>query len=158
MVKWEYAHAPVGREVIAAVERFLKIQFPEDYVECALVNHGGTPTPNELPNNASGSCVQSLLHYTEPPSWRYRDTAHILETYSIVYSEQGRLPIQVFPFAYDPGGNLFAFDYRDSPEAPTVIFLDHEEEDDFGHFPSSFVANSFTEFLGLLEDFEYEIQ
>ncbi|PSJ39717.1 SMI1/KNR4 family protein [Allosphingosinicella deserti] len=37
-----------------------------------------------------------------------------------------RYPTGLLPFADDTGGNLWAFDYRATPGAPSVVFIDHE--------------------------------
>ncbi|TKH92905.1 SMI1/KNR4 family protein, partial [Bacillus cereus] len=48
--------------------------------------------------------------------------------------------------------NLLCFDYRNNPEAPTVVFWDHEEEEmEEAIYP---VCSSFTELLDSLRDFE----
>ena len=39
-----------------------------------------------------------------------------------------RYPSGLLPFADDTGGNLWAFDYRANPDAPSVLFIDHELE------------------------------
>ncbi len=49
-------------------------------------------------------------------------------------------------FATDPAGNLICFDFRDRPDAPVVVILDHEGDVN-APIP---VAASFTAFLAML--------
>jgi len=58
------------------------------------------------------------------------------------------VPDGVIPFSRDGGGNLICFDYRETPDHPTVVFWDHEKCDD----PPLYVASSFTDFLNKLYD------
>jgi cell wall assembly regulator SMI1 len=41
---WEFANEPVPRSAIAELEKELGVTLPEDYVRCALRNHGGSPS------------------------------------------------------------------------------------------------------------------
>lgn len=52
-------------------------------------------------------------------------------SYSIAFVMEhtmSRYPAGLLPFADDTGGNLWAFDYRADPSAPSIVFVDHELE------------------------------
>ncbi|MFD1950403.1 SMI1/KNR4 family protein [Sphingomonas arantia] len=55
-----------------------------------------------------------------------------------------RYPAGLLPFADDTGGNLFAFDYRADPAAPSIVFIDHELDGEDGITP---VAPDFASLL-----------
>jgi len=69
---------------------------------------------------------------------------------------QNLLPDGVYPFAFDPAGNYFAFDYRHSASAPFIVFLEHELETEDGYLYDVLVAGSFTEMLDNMFNFEEE--
>jgi hypothetical protein len=43
-----------------------------------------------------------------------------------------RYPVGLLPFADDTGGNVWAFDYRDDPASPSIVFIDHEMDGEAG--------------------------
>jgi len=144
MVTWEDADPPVDRSVIAEVENAWGIKFPEDYVQCAMVNHGGRPWPNLF---FSGEEVfQTLLSFKPPHPWKATNHDCIVDYYAML-AEQELLPDRVYPFAYDPAGNYLAFDYRTSSDKPSIVFLLHERMDADDHFTAVPVSDSFTELL-----------
>jgi hypothetical protein len=125
-IKWEHPDPPVGRDAVTKLEQAWGVRLPEDYVTCALVNHGGRPEPNtvEIPDWGE-TCVQSLLSLAPPPDPRY-------PTVQGVYGRiRDRLPERMFPFAKEPGGNYFCFDYRRTKgNDPKIVFWDHDDADE----------------------------
>jgi len=53
----------------------------------------------------------------------------------------------VIPFAAGLGGDYFCFDFRESPDGPTVVVLPHD-----GPAILIKLADTFTDWLGLLTD------
>ena len=137
---------PVTNEEIQAVEQYLNIKLPNDFVACVKKYDGGYPNPKVFDVPGQDENVFSDLL-----------TLHIEDKYSIVQnynSVKDRLVAKVYPFARDPFGNLLCFDYRNSTESPTVVFWDHEEENiEEAIYP---VCSTFTELLASLRDFEEE--
>ena len=70
----------------------------------------------------------------------------MLEVYKSI---QPRVPEDIYPFAATGAGDSICFDYRRSPDAPSVVFYFAEAEGEEAIYP---VANSFTEFLSILHD------
>ncbi|MDA1776414.1 MULTISPECIES: SMI1/KNR4 family protein [unclassified Bacillus cereus group] len=144
---WSFmSKTPVTNEEIQAVEQYLNIKLPNDFVACVKKYDGGYPNPKVFDVPGQDENVFSDLL-----------TLHIEDKYSIVQnykSVKDRLVAKVYPFARDPFGNLLCFDYRNSTESPTVVFWDHEEENiEEAIYP---VCSTFTELLASLRDFEEE--
>jgi hypothetical protein len=141
---WEWASAPVDRSVIAAVEAAWGIRFPEDYVECARENHGGHPTNRKCFDfrGRKGAVFSDLLSFVAEG-----EKTTIVEMYNCV---KDRLPAGVFPFAGDPFGNLLCFDYRKTPEQPTIAFWNHEVAFDDPERAVRYVCDTFTQLLNKL--------
>jgi hypothetical protein len=119
---WDFATGPLDRAEIKALESEWGVKFPEDYVQCVLKNDGGSPSLMvfDFPGHPE-AVFNNLLSFHDPEA-EY-DSDGIRETYRAV---RRRLPEGVYPIAGDPFGNLICFDYRDSTDAPEVVFWDHE--------------------------------
>ncbi|MDG0891825.1 SMI1/KNR4 family protein [Bacillus paranthracis] len=146
-ITWSFmSKTPVTNEEIQAVEQYLNIKLPNDFVACVKKYDGGYPNPKVFDVPGQDENVFSDLL-----------TLHIEDEYSIVQnynSVKDRLVAKVYPFARDPFGNLLCFDYRNNTDSPTIVFWDHEEENiEEAIFP---VCSTFTELLASLRDFEDE--
>lgn len=153
IIEWRDADPPTDRTAIAKVEAAWGVMFPDDFVRCALVNHGGSPRPNCFLVGEAEEVFDTLLSFKEPHPWRVSNPNSITETYNALRG-QGLLPEGVYPFAYDPGGNYLAFDYRTAENEPIIVFLAHEKLDANGHFEAYSVCDSFTALLDSLHPFE----
>jgi hypothetical protein len=149
-LEWRWALPPADQSDVAALEGALGVRLPEDYVACALRHHGGRPNRNCLDFGGEKEKVfQSLLalRADETPSrtvlWAYRNLL------------QRGGDARIVPFADDPGGNLYVFDYRRG-EPPSILYWDHElaaeEESGEPGLALTPVAGSFAELLGQLYD------
>ncbi|MGM2784109.1 SMI1/KNR4 family protein [Bacillus cereus group sp. Bce018] len=146
-ITWSFmSKTPVTNEEIQAVEQYLNIKLPNDFVACVKKYDGGYPNPKVFDVPGQDENVFSDLL-----------TLHIEDKYSIVQnynSVKDRLVAKVYPFARDPFGNLLCFDYRNTSDSPSIVFWDHEEEDiEEAIYP---VCSTFTELLASLRDFEEE--
>lgn len=139
MVKWINTE-PIDISYIRKTEEQLGIKFPEDYVQCVLINNGGIPDPQifDVEGRRGPDVFQRLLNH-DPKSKSY-----IVE-FCPEYIEH--LPDGVYPFAIDPFGNFICFDYRSHKENPSIVFWDHEKPDNENIYP---VCRSFTELLNKL--------
>ena len=155
MIEWENCQPPIDRSAITEVEQAWGIRFPEDYVKCVLENHGGNPRPNGVRVGQGSAVFNSLLNFNPPHPWRATTPDRMVDYYSNLIA-QNLLPNDVYPFAFDPAGNYFAFDYRNSASAPSIVFLEHELETEEGYLYDVPVAESFTEMLDNMFDFEDE--
>lgn len=143
-VTWEWTEAPVDRRIIAEVEEAWGIRFPDDYVHCAMENHGGRPTPACFKAPVWGESV-----FCDLLSFNDNSPDSIVERYE---GMKDALPPGVYPFADDPFGNHLCFDYRGRPEGePVVVFWDHEGmEPGRPEAALHYVCGSFTELLDSL--------
>lgn len=157
MVQWSGADPAVDRSVIALVETECGVRFPQDYVECAMVNSGGSPSPACFLVGEAVEVFDTLLSYRETDPWHGANPDGMLNVLQAL-QQQDLLPEGVFPFAYDPGGNFLAFDYRTSREMPSIVFLDHERLDAQEHFKSYPVASTFTELLANLHESDEDVR
>jgi len=80
-------------------------------------SHGTQPTPYSIDFGDLKEKVFGCLLSFEKGS-----PINIEYVYSWVKDD---LPDKVFPFARDPFGNLYCFDYRDSDD-PTIVYWYHE--------------------------------
>jgi hypothetical protein len=148
-VVWTTRYAPAKQEEIERVEAAWHIRFPADFLEIARPYHGGHPAPDspylvrhiiDL-SGGDDTVLNNLLTFER------EDRYYIVRTWGAIFDY---LPARVFPFAEDSGGSYFAFDYRDTPAEPTILFLDHECLTDDGYFTQVPLTTTFTEFVALL--------
>jgi hypothetical protein len=142
---WRYLKTPIDRNVIAQVGKAWRVTFPDDYVDCAMVNHGATPAAKcfDFPGHRE-AVFRALLGYFDAKS--DNENLSITQMYEAV---KDQLPERVYPFAMDPFGNLLCFDYRDSKRnAPTIVFWDHEVDDP--EEAIAYVCDTFSELLAKL--------
>ncbi|MCL2713128.1 MAG: SMI1/KNR4 family protein [Alphaproteobacteria bacterium] len=127
-------------ESIAKTEKELGVKLPADFLAVAAMHQGRACSPNcfDLPDGSSSALGYVSIFEDEP-----RDDRIVSPWNNAV-----AVPDGVIPFSRDGGGDLICFDYRKTPDHPTVVFRDHEKCDD----PPLYVACSFTDFLNKLYD------
>jgi hypothetical protein len=123
---------------VRRAERALRVRLPPDFLEVARGHQGAAPEPArvDLPDG-SVTAVGHLLHFEEEPG-----TSNIVHR---GFPLLGALAKGIIPFADDIGGDLFCFNYRKTPEHPTVVYWSV----DTGTVP---IADTFTAFVALLHD------
>lgn len=141
---WFSDPSPASEEQIAAVEIELGHRFPEDYREFAKLYSGGSPNETDFEfRDSDGEIFFASLgefftllrdHEQNLVSWMRRTES---------------FPSDLIPFAVDGGGNYICLDYRAARE-PLISFwhAGRRGMDD----EISFVANSFSDFVGLLHE------
>ncbi|MGH1048793.1 MULTISPECIES: SMI1/KNR4 family protein [Bacillus] len=131
---------------IQQVEKYLGVKFPIDFIECVKKYDGGYPRPKIFDISGQDENVFSKLL-----TFDLESRNSILQVYEDI---KDGLIDKVYPFGKDSFGNHLCFDYRNNPEAPIVVFWEHEEEDiEEAIYP---VCSSFTELLNSLYEFEDE--
>jgi len=135
---WDHA-VPASEAEIRSVEQALGIRFPEDFRQIAMIHQGQTPRPNVFTVGNDASVFNNLFIFRDEP-----EADSFLKVYDL---DKRYAPAGVYSFATDPGGNRIGFDYRASPDAPSIVFYDTEQE---GDEAITFLAASFTEFLDSL--------
>ena len=107
--------SPASDTAVREAERALRVRFPADFLAVARVRQGAMPIPGgiTLPNGFVTG-VKNLLHFEEEPGMR--------NIAARLFPVKGVLDKGVIPFAEDIGNDLFCFNYRETPDTPTVAF------------------------------------
>ncbi|CAH2463216.1 SMI1/KNR4 family protein [Bacillus sp. S4] len=133
--KWLFSGGSLAEDKIVEVESLFGFSLPDDYKKCVMENDGGYPEPNtfDCDSGRIEAVFNDLISLTD-------------EDLNIkMFSE---FAIQkLIPFGRDPFGNLICFDYRQNKNEPTVIFYNHEEQNESAIEP---ICNTFTELLNRL--------
>ena len=133
-ITWKYG-SPLSDEVVREVESELQVVFPPDYRSVVAEHNGGRPKPNavRIPDNRE-AVVERLMRLDAGRGENVASAAAMLRSRG-----QG----QLVPFASDPFGNLFCFDFvRKAPSA--IVYWEHESGS------VSTVCRTFSELLALL--------
>ena len=144
-------------EDITNLEKTLKLTFPDDYRSFLLKNNGGEPDRTLYKFNENGRESEDIIHFFIGivPDKDYSD----LEYQANYFHSQDRIPKRLIPIACDPGGNLILMGVK-GPQRNKVYFWDHETEYEEGQIAGYrnvyLIANTFTEFLEMLEKNPYE--
>ena len=161
-LKWRSPDEPVTRNRVATVAKELGIEFPLDYIECVMVNNGAHVSPELFEVNGKEKVFGTLITFDED------DDEYIVNVFN---DYSNTLPEKVVPFAFDPGGNLICFDYKDNEHNPAIVFWNHEgaaekvvlvnnegmteeKAEKTARRNVSYIADSFTAFLNKLRDRE----
>jgi len=155
-MRWKFVRELENKHSIEVVEKRLGIVFPEEFKSLVLLFNNGTAVPASFDTkHLRGKSFGEILNFNLDSEW------NILSEYELI---KDKLPLQVYPFAGDPGGNYLCFDYRDGYENPTIVFWDHEQifeiEDDeliipdhekeYEYYRLEFVANNLKDLLNKL--------
>ncbi len=129
---------PAGEVAVRDAGRALRIRFPLDFLSVASARQGARPVPQRLVlPDGSGSGVEHLLHFEDEPFM-----SNIVSRHSML---DGVLAKGEIPFAEALGGDVFLFDYRKTPETPSVAYWSVSG----GKIA---LAATFTDFLGMLQE------
>lgn len=139
-----------GEADVARVETALGVRFPDDYRALAPAQQGRIPSPRHVPREGRPPLPFGPLFHFAPEDTHPRQQGDALLFVAGILREDG-YPRQIVPFASSGGGSnaYFAFDFRDRPEAPRVVFVDPDRapEDPKAFAP---VAESFAALLDKL--------
>ena len=143
-IKWLLIGLKIDRKKIKEIEKKIGIKFPEDYIDCVVNNHGGTPKKKAYDfKDRKEAVFNRLLSYND------ESPINILKIYNLMKSY---LPKYIIPFAEDPFGNNICFDYRENKSSPKVVFWDHEVAGMNPDRAIQYICESFTELLEKLYD------
>ena len=135
-------------ENIEEIELEKTIIFPKMYVGLMLLQNGGYLDKDSFEyldvyrSETIGECAMflSIGHYS---MGRFYETVEQYLSDPPEFFHEN-----LIPFAENGGGNLVCFDYRSTKEEPPIVFWCHDDnEGEDVHF----VANSFEEFLNMLQ-------
>lgn len=133
-VKWENAKKRLTEEEIIQVQNKIGYVFPSDFSSHVLQYNGARPTKYFLDfGNYKKRVFGTLLNLDLNEKW------NLVKAYHTIYDDDDGTPQGFVPFADDPAGNLFCFDFTQNEQNPSIIFFDHEEPE------WEYVCNNFTE-------------
>lgn len=139
----------LNEETLIAFEQTLHDRLPEEYRQFLLEVNGGQPEPNAFP-------IQNNPHDTFGLVERFFSLAGDDTDYDLqdnLETFKNRVPADLVPIAFDPGGNLLCLVIRGDKKG-VVYFWDHNDEVMFGEVANYhnvyFVAANFDEWLANL--------
>jgi cell wall assembly regulator SMI1 len=158
MVTFSQTESQLNLIQIEEVEKYVGIDFPNEYKNHLLKYNGGQCSPNVFKFNENGkwteSCVDWFLAIYDG---EYDNLKEYIKTYKL---DEKRLPLHMLPIAHDPGGNLICISCGTEDEG-YIYFWDHENEVNYNVSSNAdysnlhFVAKDLNEFIdGLKEEFE----
>ncbi len=124
-LKWRRPDKPLQREDISKVEELFDVCFPQDYINCVQLYHGASVIPYRVNLNGNVRVFANLL------SFSIDSVDNIVKAY---HNNKDRFVNGIIPFACDPAGNYFCFDFRKNKNSPSIVFWNHEiavNEDDY---------------------------
>ena len=134
-LEWKYIGPELSDQNILDVESVLSVRLPSDYLDCLRKHNGGRPIPNCIDVSGRQSAIfEQLLRLDIQAPYG------VIKVWNAL---RGRAKETMIPFASDPFGNLFCFEYLDK-KAYSVVFWNHENG------ISTFITQTFTELLEML--------
>jgi len=126
------------------IEGFIQGKFPETYWKL-VCEHQGNTLEATLEIHNQGEVDFGVLLVVN--SLDDGDENHSYCVESCLKNMCGYYPDGILPFADDTGGNYWAFDFRENPDMPTIVFIDHETPGEEGIIH---VSDSFDSFMAKL--------
>lgn len=140
-VEWRYRE-PLGHDQdIRAIEEYARVRLPADYRAFVRDHNGATPKPRVLTLPTGRNVLLNRLLRVEA------DAVDSIKGRMDALRDGHRV-VNLLPFADDPFGNLFCFEYA-RREFEGVVFWDHEKNDAVNR-----ICATFTELIDSLHDEE----
>jgi hypothetical protein len=114
-ITWSDSNEKAELSTIRIVEDRLHINFPKDYLECAITWHGGTPSPNHVNVSHHIISIDYLLTFAA------FDELDILDWWNKYKIQLGE---RIVPIATTSENGLICFDYKEGSVSPTVVYWD----------------------------------
>jgi cell wall assembly regulator SMI1 len=134
---------PAANHEVESLEREWGVKLPADYKTVAMEHQGMTPIPYVIDVGTGDAVVCELLTLSRDEKRPNHSMSH---TYRLI---KPLVPAGIYPFAGTGNGDFICFDYRASPESPSVVFYFAELTGEEAVYP---IAESFTDFLSRLHD------
>ncbi len=160
MITFSETELQLDQTEIEKIEKFVGLNFPEEYKKHLLKYNGGQCRPNIFRFNENEKWTESCIDWFLAI---YDGEYDNLKEYIINYKiDDKRLPIHILPIAHDPGGNLICISCG-KLDFGNIYFWDHENEVDYtlsedtNYSNLYFVASSFNEFIESLYENEEDL-
>ncbi|OIJ20741.1 hypothetical protein BKP45_08045 [Anaerobacillus alkalidiazotrophicus] len=131
-VEWKFEKPVATDRVLKQLENDLKVTLPFSYQQLVKQHNGARPRPNVIKTSNGNDRVVKTFLTVHPTKGGVKDVSEWLVN---------QLPKDMIPFANDPFGNYFCFNYETSRKEPTIVFWSHEKQQ------VESLANCFEEFL-----------
>lgn len=128
---WKYVKKLRNNKNIGRFEDIVERILPNDYKETVALYNGGRPDKSSVKVDSRERVFKSLL------SFNTEDKENIFDVHKWLES---KLHKNLVPFAIDPAGNYFCFDYKNSDKM-SVVYWNHENQS------ISKICNNFSELL-----------
>lgn len=153
MISFSNTEKKIVKEDISNIEEFVKLKFPNSYIQHLLKYNGGQCSPSAFTFLENGQKSNSRIDwFLAIYDGEYDNLKEYIETYKI---QQKRLPSHILPIAHDPGGNLICISCGNEDNG-IIYFWDHEKEvdyyqsDDNDYTNLYFIANNIEDLLNNL--------
>jgi hypothetical protein len=144
MVEFSGSKAALTSQQIAAAQRQLGMNFPEEYSDFLAAQNGGQPRPNHF----------AIPKLNDESSVHWFFSIHDGEHNNLakwIASMRGRIPDELIPIAIDPGGNLICLGIV-GVRTGQVFYWDHEREGEKASYRNVYpLASSLRGFLDALQ-------
>lgn len=144
---WLDPGIPLEPIALNVLEHRLGVAFPQGYRDLAL-KHDGASNPDEsafaFSSAADRTRVGNFGGLLSLCAERPENGSELL--LECLESLGDRLPRDVVPIISTGNGDYICLDYRDRKSVPAIAYFDHELSN-----PISFVADSFEQFLDMLQ-------
>ena len=132
-----------------------KVQLPEDYKKFIMRKNGFRPSKNSFSLKNRSFLIERFLCVLENskdnPLGVYDIDVVMSQLDERLFVHEDILGFELVPIAALFGGDFLCLNYIEDPENPSICIWHHEESYELE--PAiEFVADSFTEFLAMLQD------
>jgi hypothetical protein len=127
----------------ASLEQAWGVTLPDDYKDVVSMHQGMSPQPDAFTIGRGEDAIAALLTISPDEQQRAYSMA---DTYAQI---KPHVPRGVYPFAVTGSGDYLCFDYRESPQAPKVVFYFTESAGEDAFYP---IAESFSDLLAKLHN------
>ena len=139
-IEWRYKEPLSGNQDLESIVDYVGVQLPSDYVAFVRNHNGASPNPRCLTLPNGHNVVLNRLLRVEA------DAVDCIRASMDALRDEHRI-VNLIPFADDPFGNLFCFEYA-KREFKGVVFWDHESNSTIK------ICTTFTDLIGNLHEEE----
>jgi hypothetical protein len=118
-MKFENSRAPLTDEALSSAETEIGLTFPPGLREHYLRSNGGVPDPYIFRRGSIAVAISECLPLRDDGG-----NLSAMDTYRTLVVRQKLLPLYLFPFAVDGGGNVFLVDCRSTDGSVYVWWHD----------------------------------
>jgi hypothetical protein len=146
---------PPSKRYVKEMEKWYGVKFPKDYLEFIQQDNGGQPHKRCFDTSNNTKVINRFMPIMDDPNSHLFGYCEVGVVWSRISDRMGNGPddygSKMLPIVGLEFGDLVCLDWRRSPAAPEVVVWDHEQSRPNEPPHIEIIADSFTEFLGLLK-------